>query len=216
MKNLLPLLLLGLAAYTFPAEGCTGQKGTVHAAMPGYVAWNITEAVLTPDDVNPTPDTDKVPRSQCTQCNGTGKITHGDGHQTDCPHCYAFFGPVPLEQLTYVDWRVPLGLPANSECDCEKCECSPCNCSGTPKGSPIQTAALRQGCASGSCGTAGAGNCDTGPTRDPGAGGCAAGACGSSAAADGPRFRGPVRRIGGFFQERRPVRRFLGRLFGRR
>lgn len=211
MKNLLPLLLLGLAAYTFPAEGCTGQKGTVHAAMPGYVAWNITEAVLTPDDVSPTPDTDKVPRSQCTQCQGTGKITHGDGHQTDCPHCYAFFGPLPVEQLTYVDWRVPLDLPANSECDCEKCECSPCACK------PLVKPASLKDCGSGSCGTAGAGNCAPRHADNPGAGGCAAGACGSGRPGDGPRVLvRPVRRVFGVFQERRPVRRFLGRLFGRR
>lgn len=211
MKNLLPLLLLGLAAYTFPAEGCTGSKGTVHAAMPGFVAWNITEAVLTPDDAGPTPDTDKVPRSQCTQCNGTGKITHGDGHQTDCPHCYAFFGPLPVEQLTYVDWRVPLTKTANLGCDCEKCECSPCSC----EISPIQTASLKD-CGSGSCGTQGRGDCAPGPADYRGDGACAAGACGSGNSGDGPRFRGPVRRIGGFFQERRPVRRLFGRLFGRR
>ena len=36
----------------------------------------------TPDDTpsGPDPDPDK-----CI-CGGTGKITHGDGHQTDCPY----------------------------------------------------------------------------------------------------------------------------------
>jgi hypothetical protein len=46
MKNLIPVLLLGLAAYTFPAEGCTGSKGAVHAALPGFVHRVSYEALV--------------------------------------------------------------------------------------------------------------------------------------------------------------------------
>lgn len=41
-----------------------------------------------------TPD-EKVPRSECQQCNGTGRITHGDGHTSECPSCYADATPPP-------------------------------------------------------------------------------------------------------------------------
>jgi len=209
MNKLIPLLLLGGAVYTFPAQGCTGAKAMTSDPA-GFVAVNLTEAVLTTDNA-PAPNPNKVPRAQCTQCNGTGRITHGDGHQTECPHCYAFFGPVPLEQLTYVDFRVPLTKTASLECDCEKCDCAPCICD-----SPLIKPASLKDCGSGSCGTQGGGSCSTGPSGDAPAGDCASGACGSGAGSGNPRFTGPVRRIGGFFRERRPVRRFLGRLFGRR
>ncbi len=29
----------------------------------------------------------------CDECKGTGWITHGDGHKTECPHCNGAIGP---------------------------------------------------------------------------------------------------------------------------
>lgn len=212
MRNLVPLLLIGGAIYTFPAHGCNGSGPKAYAEMPGFAAVSFAEVAMTRDR-GPAPSPDHVPRAQCTHCNGTGRIVHGDGHSTECPHCYAFFGPVPLEETQLVNFRLPLTLADHSECDCEKCECSPCRCAAAP----IQRVALRQGCSSGSCGTAGGGSCGVGPAADSGAGNCNSGSCATAGAgSDGPRMaRGPVRRVGGFFRERRPVRRFFGRLFGR-
>jgi len=43
--------------------------------------FNTTPVVpIVPDDIKPPdPDADKCP------CKGTGVITHGDGHKTECP-----------------------------------------------------------------------------------------------------------------------------------
>jgi len=42
----------------------------------------ILKTIPNPDDTPSGPDPDP---EKCI-CGGTGKITHGDGHQTDCPY----------------------------------------------------------------------------------------------------------------------------------
>lgn len=50
----------------------------------GVVAAEAAYAALLPDAAPVKP---KVPRKDCKTCKGTGKVTHGDGHSTECPDC---------------------------------------------------------------------------------------------------------------------------------
>ena len=72
-----------------------------------------------PDDpVGPHPDADK-----CV-CKGTGKITHGDGHQTDCPYHGKDVRPEPEPE--------PEPEPDIEPEKCTGCKCDTsntyCNC----------------------------------------------------------------------------------------
>ena len=69
-----------------------------------------------PDDpVGPHPDAEKC------ACRGTGKITHGDGHQTDCPYHGKTTEPEPEPE--------PESKPESSRKSC-KCDTGRtyCNC----------------------------------------------------------------------------------------
>lgn len=55
----------------------------------GVVAAEAAYASLLPRSGPVKP---KVDRKDCTTCNGTGKITHGDGHATECPDCEVKLG----------------------------------------------------------------------------------------------------------------------------
>jgi len=98
-------LLFVCAAMLLTAVGC---ESTASGAIPDMrdAALEIVTAATfksgTPSPV--TPDT-KVPRAECKECNGTGTITHGDGHKTPCVKCYV----------------------ASSVCQCgENCQCDNC------------------------------------------------------------------------------------------
>ncbi len=58
----------------------------------------------------PAPKPDKVPRSKCTVCNGTGKVLSGDGlSRVNCSNCYddgSGFVPPKKEHKTSV--KLPL------------------------------------------------------------------------------------------------------------
>jgi len=81
---------------------------------------SFVEEEVKPDvpDLAPNEDPDKCP------CKGTGKITHGDGHKTDCP----FHG----NQDSTSDAELPV-CPLNAEGEpVHKCKCDTdetyCNC----------------------------------------------------------------------------------------
>lgn len=78
------------------AAGCdtTEEPATIRSAenpwTEGQLAVAYALRTINPIEPDvPNPDEDKVPRSECTECNGTGKVRQGDGHVTDCVACYA-------------------------------------------------------------------------------------------------------------------------------
>ncbi len=182
----------------------------------------------------------KVLRKDCKECNGTGTITHGDGHKTACPHCYV---------------AAPAHAAAQSACTCgENCTCTNCpsDCLGefvnlqddTPLIAPainkpgeitepkLQLAANfnaakqpSRTCDENGCrinGKSSGGDCASGGSGSCGSGGCSSGGGGGHG---GFMDRGPARRIinrvrplrraAGFLNRVRPLRRLGGCLFGR-
>lgn len=117
--------------------------------------------------VNPVPS--PLPSSKC---DGSGYITHGDGHRTPCPGCDA------------------------------------CKAKAVPKSiiKPAVLTLVSQECADGTCAVV---RREAPPSA---AGSCASGSCGTSSV----KATGPVRKLTKGIRERKPVRRLLGRLFGRR
>lgn len=114
MKNSSFILLLLLLTTLIPSNVSIGGGTEIQIdkdASEGYVAFVVNEKETSDNDeqddvLRPDPDVRKC------ACKGTGKITHGDGHQTDCP--YHSKGSV---------------LPANetTECQCET-DTTFCNC----------------------------------------------------------------------------------------
>jgi thiol-disulfide isomerase/thioredoxin len=75
-------------ALCLPVVGCSGTvaQDCDHAKkMRAYQATRLAVAVMNTPDT--TPDEDDV-----EQCDGSGYITHGDGHRTPCPGCPACKG----------------------------------------------------------------------------------------------------------------------------
>lgn len=105
MKYLLVIVLLLL---TFVSSG-EGKEIDVDMCMAeGYVAFVVNEGEKT------TPDDGED--SDACRCNGTGWVTHGDGHRTPCPA---------------EDCEAKSGSADSASCDCgcldgEKCSCENC------------------------------------------------------------------------------------------
>lgn len=76
-------LLLSVVFCALLGTGCL--PGPVPPDYRDPVAVDLTLATMT----EPTPE-------DCRRCNGTGWITHGDGHRTPCPDCRGsqFGGPL--------------------------------------------------------------------------------------------------------------------------
>lgn len=71
-----------------------------HAPVPpqdyiGMVAAEAAYAALLPNKAVVKP---KVPRKDCTTCKGTGRVTQGDGHETECSDCDPALGDVMSER----------------------------------------------------------------------------------------------------------------------
>lgn len=57
-------------------------------ATPDYVSILAAEAAYAAMQPSAAPTKPKVPRSECTTCNGTGRVRSGDGHEwSKCPDC---------------------------------------------------------------------------------------------------------------------------------
>lgn len=83
-------------------------------ANEGYVAFIVNEyeeSVDVPDDVV----------NKC-DCNGTKKLTHGDGHQTPCPCMSTPEGCKCASNLAGSELP-QIGCGCGDQCKCEKCEC---------------------------------------------------------------------------------------------
>ena len=72
-----------------------------------YVATQLAKAIMLSDDVPDDDDNKKI-------CDGSGYITHGDGHKTPCPGCSACTGSKPVAEPT----------SKVCKCGCNKAECS--------------------------------------------------------------------------------------------
>lgn len=92
MRNLLFASLLVFAASSSVAENYRP-----------YVSVNLAKAIMTTGTAPDAPVNDL--------CNGTGWITHGDGHKTECPGCAACKNKAPVAK--------------KCQCGCKK---SNCNC----------------------------------------------------------------------------------------
>lgn len=178
MKN---LMILGVLC----AVGCAAAKA---APVPGESASSIALTYAVMRSESPTPGPAPLPE---TKCDGTGWITHGDGHRTECPGCSAcnkrepqpLIQPAVYERITKVS----------------RLQCADGSCAA-----PTVKESLTVDC---ECVQA-TGSCACAPTkRTTTSGSCASGSCGSSAG----ESRGPVRK----FIKARPVRRLFGRLFRR-
>ncbi len=97
----------GGSLFTSGPAGGDPQTATAAVALTG--------GVMSPDESNPNPSPTpgpKPPRKDCKYCDGTGFITHGDGHRSPCPHCEA-----PKDDLF-----------SKKQC-CPHCECGKgCTC----------------------------------------------------------------------------------------
>jgi hypothetical protein len=93
------------------------------------------------------------------RCNGTKKITNGDGHVTDCPGCVDCRNKLSLIEST----ETPLIQPAVFErvTKVVKQQCADGSCAAPATISSTPTKRSSGSCASGSCGTA----TDAGPVR---------------------------------------------------
>lgn len=195
MKNL--LVVLGLAAAVYLLLIMPNSQA---ASVPGETAAAHAQAYALLERTSAKPDT--TPDTQL-RCNGTGYITHGDGHKSKCPGCQdcqklsrgeqqisfepgatALIRPANYERVTRVD---------NQNCTDGTCEvvepADDCACTaleGACSCAPVTKTASRGSCSSGSC---------------------ASGSCGAGQAGEGP-----VRKV---FRAK-PVRKVLGRLFRRR
>lgn len=134
-----------------------------------------------------------VPVAPTLRCGGTKFITHGDGHRTPCPGCVDCQAKESAVEV--IDMIQPAVYTKVTKLAKQQCADGSCTAGATE-------------C---EC-TAGRGSCACAPAKAATSGSCASGSCGSGSST---QARGPLRRVGGFFRERRPVRRLLGRLFGR-
>lgn len=140
-----------------------------------------------------------VPVTPSLRCGGTKKIVHGDGHVTPCPgcvDCQAKESAVEAIDLIQPAVYTRLTKVAKQQCADGSCTAGATECECTAAG----------------------GACACSPRAKPTSGSCSIGSCasGSCGGSSAQSARGPLRRVGGFFRERRPVRRLFGRLFGRR
>lgn len=155
------------------------------------------------------------------RCGGTKKITHGDGHQTECPGCVDCQAKgseverasrVELNHLVLGESIDAMLRPAHLvrvtrvEPAAEECADGACAAEVTILPAEEEACACTQ--ASGSC------SCSTATKRT--AESCASGAC---ARAGGPVRKliqaRPLQRARNFFRDRRPLRKLFGRAFCR-
>ena len=88
-----------------------------HQRSEGYVAFIVNESI---HDTTPKPDPDPA---KCA-CEGTGLITHGDGHQTVCPYHGEDNNPDDGER----DWKCDCDSEKKGTyCGCEE-EYGKCHC----------------------------------------------------------------------------------------
>ncbi len=86
------MLSVLLAACTLLLVGCKAPSLTNQALADDYSAGVAVEMAKLSMEDGTTPSTpdNKVPRAQCKECHGTGKVRSGDGLITyDCDACYA-------------------------------------------------------------------------------------------------------------------------------
>lgn len=77
--KLLPILIIGgLIIFTGAIVNILDEKYKLRA----YISTRLAKVVITEEVIVPEEDVSE-------QCNGSGWITHGDGHRTPCPGCKA-------------------------------------------------------------------------------------------------------------------------------
>lgn len=103
--------LLASALVTF---NFTGNEDNINHRP--YISTNLAKVIMTEDE-------DTVEE----KCDGSGWITHGDGHKTECPGCSACEDKVKPE---------PDPKP-NSGCDCG-CDKQECNCQESGQCFPLK------------------------------------------------------------------------------
>lgn len=67
-----------VAAMVFTTTVCSQDKSHIRP----YIATRLAQAIMQSDQVLPDDDVKEI-------CDGSGWITHGDGHRTPCPGCKA-------------------------------------------------------------------------------------------------------------------------------
>lgn len=120
----LPLTLLQLSL-TLLVVGCNVLAPPVPTPTAESRALAATTlAYHTPRAVTPLPAPAPTPKpnpDKCARCNGTGWITHGDGHKTQCPDCSSsLLPPTPLPPVL-VPARIPTEEPPLFAPDIESC-----------------------------------------------------------------------------------------------
>ncbi len=124
------LIVCGLVAAAFLVGGHSpsGPAGgdDMHATAAVALAGGALGEVGPAPAPGPAPGP-KPPRKDCIYCKGTGKITNGDGHVTDCPHCQAPSTPDELFELQQKFTEIAEANAAPKKC-CVDCTCKKCNC----------------------------------------------------------------------------------------
>lgn len=84
------------------------------AVGPSYEPGYFNTAAITTLAMNTNRTAPVAPATE--ECDGSGYITHGDGHKTPCPGCAKCKKSASPDRCT------------NPACDCMDCKCDPCKC----------------------------------------------------------------------------------------
>lgn len=73
-----------LIVLTVAFVGCVASL-PADDSLTADLACEVAREVVRMRQLPPAPEPAPKPGECCTQCKGTGYITHGDGHRTPCP-----------------------------------------------------------------------------------------------------------------------------------
>jgi len=112
--NIKVLVVVGLVAAAFLVGGHSQSGPAGGDDMHATAAVALAGGTFSADSPSPSPGPSpgpKPPRKDCVYCKGTGKITQGDGHVTDCTYCE------PDKDGPFSDKKCCV------DCTCKKCNC---------------------------------------------------------------------------------------------
>ena len=117
MKQILPLLIVaGIILLPSDKKDSVNSRSIDAKEAEGYAAF-IVSSSTEPEDKKPDNG------GNACECNGTKKITHGDGHQTKCP-CDV----CNCKRITTAQMAADCVCDCGGECVCENgvCKCLAC------------------------------------------------------------------------------------------
>lgn len=108
-------ILVALSLFAFIITGCSEKREYVRDYYTSEAACYLLATSKMVTDQPITVDK-KYKRSECPHCKGTGKMTHGDGHTSECTMCEVG------------DYRDLVSQPIKADGCCFDCICKDCDC----------------------------------------------------------------------------------------